>query len=111
MVGTAGDIWTSFERPATVSSVAGALARRYGASPDEVRVDVSSFASQLEAAGLVVRAPTVDGAHKPGVDEPPGGPWETPVLEAYDDMANLVLRDPTHQVDESGWPHLPDPAP
>lgn len=111
MVGTAAEIWTSFERPATVSSVVDALARRYGASRDEVRVDVTGFVSQLEAVELVVRAPTIDGADRGAADEPSARPWKTPVFEAYDDMANLLLRDPTRQVDESGWPHLPDPAP
>lgn len=110
MVGTAADIWTSFERPATIGAVARALAQRYGARLDEVRADVGNFASQLDAAGLLV-ATTVDGADRPAIDSPPCGPWAAPVLEAYDDMADLVLLDPIHQVDESGWPHLPDPPP
>jgi hypothetical protein len=111
MIGTGADIWTSFERPATVSSVSDVLVRRYGASRDEVWTAVSSFTSQLEAAGLLVRAPTADGKDRPAFDEPPGGSWGPPLIEAYDDMANLVLREPSHQVDESGWPHLPDPTP
>jgi Coenzyme PQQ synthesis protein D (PqqD) len=111
MVGTAADIWTSFDRPATLRGVTHLLVHRYGASPEQVWADVSSFASQLEAAGLLVRASTADGADRAALDGPAGAPWEAPVLEAHDDMVNLVLREPRHIVDEAGWPHLPDQTP
>jgi glycosyltransferase involved in cell wall biosynthesis len=108
MVGTAADVWTSFEQPATIGGVARALADRYGAPLDDVRADVASFTSRLEAEGLLVRAATVAGPRPPDTAAPPRRSWEAPVLEAYEDMAHLVLRDPVHQVDEAGWPHLPD---
>jgi len=31
-------------------------------------------------------------------------PFEEPRLEAYSDMQELLLLDPIHEVDESGWP-------
>lgn len=35
--------------------------------------------------------------------------WPTqflpPVLERYDEMKNLLMLDPIHEVDEQGWPH------
>ena len=110
MAGTAADIWTSFEQPATLGGVARALARRYGAPLDGVRADVTRFASRLEAEGLLVRAATVKGPRWPDGAEPAGRSWETPVVEAYDDMAHLLLPEPTRLVDEAGWPHLPEPA-
>jgi Coenzyme PQQ synthesis protein D (PqqD) len=111
LVGTAANIWTSFSRGATVDAVAVTLSRGYGASLDEVRADVRSFASQLEAAGLLVASQTAHGdAARVGVHVPPAQ-WEEPVLEAYRDMANLVISDPARVVDEAGWPHLPDPEP
>jgi Coenzyme PQQ synthesis protein D (PqqD) len=34
-----------------------------------------------------------------------------PVLEIHDDLADLIVADPIHDVDrEAGWPHLPDAA-
>jgi Coenzyme PQQ synthesis protein D (PqqD) len=111
MVGTAADIWTSFERPTTVAAVAQALVRRYGESNDQVWADVRSFASQLETAGLLVPAAVSAEADRPAADVRAASTWAAPVLDAYDDMANLLLRDPTYLMDELGWPHLPDPAP
>jgi Coenzyme PQQ synthesis protein D (PqqD) len=111
LVGTAANIWTSFTGGATVDAVAATLAPVYGASLDEVRADVSGFASQLEAAGLLVTSPTVQrDTARVAVHEPPAH-WEEPVLEANSDMANLVISDPARVVDEAGWPHLPYPEP
>jgi hypothetical protein len=31
-------------------------------------------------------------------------------LETYDDMADLLLLDPIHEVSEQGWPHRPAAA-
>jgi hypothetical protein len=111
LVRTAADIWTSFTGGATVDAVAATLAPRYGASLDQVQADVSGFASQLGAVGLLVTSPTAQGdAGRVAVQEPRAH-WEEPVLEAYSDMANLVISDPARVVDEAGWPHLPDPEP
>jgi hypothetical protein len=39
------------------------------------------------------------------------GSWSSPVLSIYDDMQDLLLLDPIHDVDESGWPAIkPDGA-
>ncbi len=32
--------------------------------------------------------------------------WEEPVMESFDDMQDLLLADPIHDVDERGWPSL-----
>jgi hypothetical protein len=111
LLGTAADIWTLFTCGATVDAVAAALAPGYGASYDEVRSDVSGFTSQLEAVGLLVTSSTAQGdAARFAAHESPAH-WEEPVLEAYRDMANLVISDPARVVDEAGWPRLPDPEP
>ena len=38
-----------------------------------------------------------------------GAAFETPAFAKYNDMQNLLLSDPIHDVDEAGWPHL-DPG-
>jgi Coenzyme PQQ synthesis protein D (PqqD) len=35
--------------------------------------------------------------------------FERPVLQKYSDMQDLLLLDPIHEVDETGWPHAPPP--
>lgn len=109
LVGPAADVWSSFDPPASVVNVAETLARRYRVEAERMTADVEAFARRLEDAGLLVadaddrRAPP-----SPLPPLPPGAEWMIPELEEYRDMADLVLLDPIHQVDESGWPHLPD---
>lgn len=33
-------------------------------------------------------------------------PFETPVFERFEDMRDLLLADPIHEVDDEGWPHV-----
>jgi len=109
LVGTAADVWSALDPTETVSAIAGALAGRYDAALDEVQADVEAFVLRLEAAGLLAeRATTAEtrGALPP---LPPDSRWVAPEFEEYRDMADLVLLDPIHQVDETGWPRLPEP--
>jgi hypothetical protein len=108
LVGPAADVWSAFDPAGTVAGVAGALAARYAMPEDAVRADIDAFAHRLESAGLLEGA-DVKGA--PAGELPaaaPVGTWVPPELEEYRDMADLVLLDPIHQVDEAGWPHLPE---
>lgn len=109
MVGPAADIWTSFTTPASVNAVAEGIAERYDEPFDVVQPAVKDFASRLETTQLLIGAATDGAAGPTPIDDAPTGPWAVPELEVYNDMADLVLLDPIHQVDEAGWPHLPDP--
>jgi hypothetical protein len=37
----------------------------------------------------------------------PKTPFQVPEFAKYNDMQNLLLADPIHDVDETGWPNLP----
>jgi Coenzyme PQQ synthesis protein D (PqqD) len=111
MVGPAADIWTAVVEGADDGLVAALLAERYGIDAAVARQAVDDFvrtlldealiaARDLDAPSDDVGVPVLPDLTQPAV-------WSTPELERYDDMADLVLLDPIHQVDESGWPHLP----
>ncbi len=68
-------------------------------SPAQER-EVDAFLDQLVAEGIVEKS-----------DQPAAGsfsivqvPYEKPVLEIYKDMQDLMLVDPIHEVDATGWP-------
>jgi hypothetical protein len=49
---------------------------------------------------------TVSAAPKSLLSPPAAtAPFAAPVLEKHDDMRELILLDPIHEVGESGWPH------
>lgn len=67
---------------------------------------IGSFVSQLLEEKLLIQ--TDQPAQKSG--EPIHWPdaWEPPVLEKYEEMKNLLMLDPIHEVDEQGWPVMKD---
>jgi PqqD family protein of HPr-rel-A system len=89
----------------------------YAVDGDELAQALDTFLADLAQAGLVSVTPVPDGPDAPLETPPveasaPAGrrPYESPVLRAYDDMQALLLLDPIHEVDQSGWPNA-KPAP
>lgn len=64
-------------------------------------VSVAGFVTRLVDEGILVAASDLESASADIVL--PG----SPSLETYDDMEDLFLIDPIHDVDESGWPVVP----
>jgi hypothetical protein len=81
----------------------------YPGDADEIARGVQNFVAELQAEELIVRAerPLVNGG--PGVDVTIGGTFAAPVLNKYRDMEDMLMLDPIHEVEETGWP-APKPA-
>jgi len=110
MVGPAADIWSALIGGADTGVAAALLAERYGIQPAVARSAVDGFVVRLLDHNLLLERDDIIGGELgiPVLPDLPGpAQWADPELEHYDDMADLVLLDPIHQVDESGWPHLP----
>jgi hypothetical protein len=103
MAGSAKEVWRLIEGEVPVEAMGAHLAERYGKPRQEVAADLALFTDSLLAHGLVA-AQTTDGSVPAIGIEGPAGSWEAPKLTVYDDMKDLLLLDPIHDVDESGWP-------
>ena len=71
---------------------------------------VTEFATNLTAQGLMRPAPNpVVPSGEPQLTAAlAGGGAPSLVFEVFEDMKNLILLDPVHEVDETrGWPSLP----
>lgn len=72
--------------------------------PEGAHAAIATLLERLVAERLVE---LVEGE---GVTPPPpqGGkrPWTAPSLERFTDLQSLLLLDPIHDVDESGWPNV-----
>jgi hypothetical protein len=103
MGGTAKEVWTLIEGEITVDAIASAVAERYKRPHIEIAAALQPFTDSLLAHGLVAvktaeaSVPATQLAGEAGI-------WETPKLTVYDDMKDLLLLDPIHDVDETGWP-------
>lgn len=112
LVDTGAEVWSGLGGEASVDAIVSEIATRYRTPPEEIRAAVEGLLDDLRAEGLVVpvegAAPPADGERRPGPDPGADGrpEFRPPVLEKFDDMQDLILLDPVHEVEEElGWPH------
>jgi hypothetical protein len=100
----ASTLWTILERGASAGELHAAVTDRFGEVPG-VDADIASFVSALEADGLVVDGTTAElGASRTAPVWPDR--YTAPIVKKYDDMADLLLVDPIHDVAaDQGWPN------
>jgi len=108
--GSGALIWDSVVRGDSVGSVIENLQERFGAR-DGIAPAVEDFVRQLVEENLIVEDSR--GAAK-NVQEARAkiltpAQFEQPMLQKYSDMQDLLLLDPIHEVDETGWPHALPP--
>lgn len=107
---TAAETWAMVEAGMEPDEAAGRLATRYGTSEEEVLTHVRDLVQRLHEEGLLAEADGVADAPPPPAlkDDPPVGEYAPPVVEKFEDMQDLILLDPVHEVDaREGWPHVP----
>lgn len=123
--GSAAAIWAGIERGAKVDSIAADLQGRFLVEDGAAIEAVRSFVADLVRERLIEPASAngdgdADGTGNAAeLDAPtesvPGKrrQFDAPLLEKFDDMQELILLDPVHEVDGgAGWPHpLPAPVP
>ena len=114
--GSGADVWEVIQSSpgADKDTITAAIAARFGRSSEDVGHDIADFLEALRREELV--AATENGAT--ASIPPTNGPgensktFEPPLLEKYTDMQDLVLLDPVHEVDSTGWPApKPDATP
>lgn len=87
-------------------ALADSLAKRYPGNNEGILSDVQMFIEQLSAEGLIIESDENIGRPVFGATDLP---YEAPALQRFDDLQDLLLLDPIHDVDaQAGWPH---PAP
>ena len=111
--GPGSEIWDALVAGSGPDEIARRLRARYMAPPGAIEDAVSSLAEEL------CRERLLDGTHEPstngatvGTPAPDSGDATTPleefrapVLHRYTDMADFMLVDPIHDVEDSGWPN------
>jgi hypothetical protein len=102
-------IWEPLERGAAAVEIVAELVARFDADRAQVERDVDALVEELVDEGLIVAQDGADtGASSPngvlGRPEASGLPYVVPVLNKHSDMQELLLLDPVHEVDDTGWP-------
>lgn len=101
--GPAAVIWDALDAGLTVEAVVDHVRATHQVGDADVFADVASAIDTLTGHDLIaVGEPEPTQPQDLGRDLP----YETPVIEAFTDMADVILLDPVHDVDaEAGWPH------
>jgi hypothetical protein len=105
------DILRLLEHGAALASLVESMVQRYEGSRAAIERGVQALLIQLEQEGLItpqdepVSQTAVDLAADAAPNEQPTkSQFSVPELLAYTDMQDLIILDPIHEVDESGWP-------
>ena len=115
--GVGAEIWALLEHGALPGDIVDNVLLRYESARPGAEQAVNHLLQELQKQSLIVSAP--DGkTHAPGqgVPAPENRParekaaLQTPTLNKYTDMQNLLLLDPIHDTDSMGWPNLPPGA-
>jgi hypothetical protein len=100
----AADGWSILASGGSLDDAIDAIVTRFSVAPEEARADLERFAGELVEGGLLERvdADPVPVALGPRADA--SRPYRAPAIERFNDLEDLLLLDPIHEVDDAGWP-------
>ncbi|PLX81057.1 MAG: pyrroloquinoline quinone biosynthesis protein PqqD [Desulfuromonas sp.] len=96
-------IWGHIEKGCTLAEMTGALKQYCSGNLAGLEQSVTDFLGELAAEQLISTGPATGNGE--AACSSPEIPYAPPELEKFTDMQDLLLLDPIHEVDESGWPH------
>jgi hypothetical protein len=107
LTGAGTEIWMLLEIGGTVTEITLELARYYHRCREDLEQPVAQLVAELTAENLIAPCPAApdDGVPTLAEADGPERPFAPPLLKKYDDMQDLLLIDPVHDVEEQqGWP-------
>jgi hypothetical protein len=106
------EIWTSIESGSSITDIIEDIYDRYDSGTLNIEHSIVRFVDQLQKEQLIVshtnengNVPKKDARMKAARPEK-RHPFQEPVLQKFTDMQDLLLLDPIHEVDETGWPKV-----
>lgn len=107
---TGTDIWDCIEKGISLEQIALDLAQRYDGDQTQIENSVAELIGELRREELIIsdgEQEVIDKAVTAASRSSKNRArqkFETPLLQKYTDMQDLLLLDPIHEVDELGWP-------
>jgi hypothetical protein len=104
MQDSAAEVWQMLARSMPLDEIVQLYKTDNPEQAEEVESAIRNFASELAAANIL----SGDERHfesNPPQDVIHRAPFSTLIFEKFDDMSQLIMLDPVHDVTEEGWPH------
>jgi len=102
---TAADIFDLLAAGCSVTDLITILQPKYSDDLRRFESELSHFVSELRRAALI--EPSQANRERPCAQTSADGPklsFEVPVLKVHEDLQELFLLDPVHEVSAEGWP-------
>ena len=113
---TAAEIFSQIEKEQSKSCILDEVINKYEGNTSAMVASVEKFIEHLLNEGLIIsEGKSFDSSPSPDKEKvnknsnPVKLLFESPVLNRYSDMQDLLLLDPVHDVDETGWPNPKPP--
>jgi hypothetical protein len=108
---TGAEVWILLDSGATFEEIVERIAQRYEATPRDIENSVRALLEEIQREDLMAPRTGTAESMEPStqIQNPRANArlaFETPRLQKYTDMEELLLLDPIHEVDEMGWPHM-----
>lgn len=105
-------IWSLIAKGTSMDEICRCVCQAYQGERSEIERGVQELLSQLQQEDLIVSMDPL-GAIQGGASDviKIAGErelFQSPKLEKYTDMQELLLLDPVHDVDDMGWPQKPE---
>ncbi len=110
ITGTGGKVWDLLVLGLSVEQIIKELQILYAVDAQVALEDLSRFLADLEREGLITQE---EASTEPRHLFPTGEeqlPYASPSFERFDDMQEMLILDPIHDVSEAGWPFKKEPA-
>ena len=100
--------WTLIEAGYGTDAMVARMCNDFEGADASAAASVNDLLDQLLKEGLIEPGTGPAPALSPVASPAAKGPFEKPALAVYTDMQELLLLDPIHDVDETGWPQRQD---
>lgn len=100
-------IWRMIETGSSLEEMIKALSTNIHETDQDVALMVEEFIGKLEKEQLIIATDIIPNR---GFDILPfqNIKFGIPAYQKFDDMQEMLLLDPIHEVSEAGWPNLPE---
>lgn len=106
------DIWDAIGKGIAVDYIIEDISSRYNGKQEEIDSTIRQFIDDLLQEALISQLKADDAGsnevHNHPVKNTPSDTlpdFKAPSLQKYSDMQDLLLLDPIHEVDDTGWPN------
>jgi len=102
--GSATQIWIRLFNQYSLIEILADLIQIYQVTENQLNADINLFVTQLLELKIIKTATDAERKEIDFISKDILIDYSTPVVEIFSDMQEILLLDPVHDVDKSGWP-------